>query len=80
MRLYSPCVKTVSMLCVCMLHVLVCCSIQHSHLRQKNIVQVVGLLFRGSVLKGIVMEMMGKVGPPGYPAVVNMNAPCVAAC
>ena len=56
-------------ICVqCVLQAVARCSIPCSHLRQKNIVQVVGLLFRGSLLKGIVMEMMGKVGPLG-PAV-----------
>ena len=33
----------------------------YSNLRHKNIVQLVGLLFAGTSLQGIVMEMMSKV-------------------
>ena len=31
------------------------------HLRHKNLVQLVGVIFSGSGLKSIVMELMGKV-------------------
>lgn len=33
----------------------------YSHMHHKNLVQLVGLVFKGSTLKSIVMEVMGKV-------------------
>ena len=34
---------------------------QHRHLQHKNLVQLLGVVFDGSTLKGIVMELMVKV-------------------
>lgn len=35
--------------------------LQCSHLSHKNLVQMIGLVFKGSALQYIVMEVMGKV-------------------
>ncbi len=37
-----------------------CHSYNYSHLRHKNLVQLVGVVFQGSTIQSIVMEIMGK--------------------